>query len=337
MADPVTTIQRRPDYLELREKALLDAIFGDYDTKTKEFSDGLIQREDLFTIPEYKLAGQYGRDPDTGQIIDFGLETFGSQFLQEDSRGAYDPETQTFAAGPDRIPDFMQRTDPYFSQAQTGLQEGLGAFKDAKSYLTDAEKVTDFMNPYTREVIDEVEADIDRQGLVAQNRAADKAIQAGAFGGSRQGIQTAEIERNILDAKRKATADLRMKNYAQAQKASQEAGRLIGGIGQSYGTLGTQAADTGRVYGAMTPADLAFMQGVGESERGFRQTVLDTERQEAQRPTEQALLPYNYAYGALSGTPSAGLYNTIQQPTYQTNPVMAGLGAYTTLQGINRA
>ena len=79
------------------------------------------------------------------------------------------------------------------------------------------------------------------------------------------------------------------------------------------------------------------MQGVGESERGFRQSVIDTERQEAQRPTEQALLPYNYAYGALSGTPSAGLYNTIQQPTYQTNPVMAGLGAYTTLQGINRA
>jgi len=337
MADPVTTIQRRPDYLELREKALLDAIFGDYDTKTKEFSDGLIQREDLFTIPEYKLAGQYGRDPDTGQIIDFGLETFGSQFLQEDSRGAYDPETQTFASGPDNIPDFMQRTDPYFGQAQTGLQQGLGSLSQAKNLLSSPYSTTRFMNPFQREVIDEVERDIDRQGLVAQNRAADKAIQAGAFGGSRQGIQTAEIERNILDAKRKATADLRMKNYAQAQKASQEAGRLIGGIGQSYGTIGTQAADTGRVYGAMTPADLAFMQGVGESERGFRQTVLDTERQEAQRPTEQALLPYNYAYGALSGTPSAGLYTQIQQPTYQTNPVMAGLGAYTTLQGINRA
>jgi len=337
MSDPMTTINRRPEYLELREKALLDAIFGTYDEGTKEFSGGLIQDPDYFKIPEYKLAGQYGRDDDTGQITGFGLETFGSQYLQEDSRGAYDPVTQTFAAGPDKIPDFMQRTDPYFSQAQTGLQEGLGAFSDAKSYLTDAEKVTDFMNPYTREVIDEVELDIDRQGQIAQNRAADKAIQAGAFGGSRQGIQTAEIERNILDAKRKATADLRMKNYAQAQKASQEAGRLIGGIGQSYGTIGTQAADTGRVYGAMAPADLAYMQGVGESERGFRQTIEDVKRQEAQRPTEQQLLPYNYAYGALSGTPSAGLYSTIQQPTYQTNPVMAGLGAYTTLQGINRA
>tara|TARA_R100000773_G_C4214300_1_gene113253 strand:+ start:710 stop:1684 length:975 start_codon:yes stop_codon:yes gene_type:complete len=324
MADPVTTIQRRPDYLELREKALLDAIFGTYDPNTKEFSDGLIQREDLFTIPEYKLAGQYGRDPDTGQIVDFGLETFASQYLQQDSDG-------------DKIPDFMQRTDPYFNRAQSALGAGLGSLSQARNILSSPYSTTAFMNPFQQQVIDEVEADIDRQGLVAQNRAADKAIQAGAFGGSRQGIQTAEIERNILDAKRKATADLRMKNFAQAQKAAQEAGRLIGGIGQSYGTIGTQAADTGRVYGAMTPADLAFMQGVGESERGFRQTVLDTERQEAQRPTEQALLPYNYAYGALSGTPSAGLYTQIQQPTYQTNPVMAGLGAYTTLQGINRA
>ena len=324
MSDAVTTIQRRPDYLELREKALLDAIFGTYDDTTKEFSGGLIQDPEYFKIPEYKLAGQYGRDPVTGQIVDFGLETFASQYLQQDSDG-------------DKIPDFMQRTDPYFGQAQSGLGAGLGALSQARNILSSPYSTTAFMNPFQQQVIDEVEKDIDRQGLVAQNRAADKAIQAGAFGGSRQGLQAAEIERNILDAKRKATADLRMKNYAQAQKASQEAGRLIGGIGQSYGTLGTQAADTGRVYGAMTPADLAFMQGVGESERGFRQTVLDTERQEAQRPTEQALLPYNYAYGALSGTPSAGLYTQVQQPTYQTNPVYAGLGAYTTLQGINRA
>jgi hypothetical protein len=324
MADPVTTITRRPEYLELREKALLDAIFGTYDPKTKEFTDGLIQDPEYFQIPEYKLAGQYGRDPVTGQIVDFGLETFGSQYLQQDSDG-------------DKIPDFMQRTDPYFTQAQTALDEGLGALGQARDIIADPMSVQNYMNPFQQAVIEETERDIDRQGQIAMNRAADKAIQAGAFGGSRQGIQTAEIERNILDAKRKATADLRMKNFAQAQKAAQEAGRLVGGIGQSYGTIGTQAADTGRVYGAMTPADLAFMQGVGESERGFRQTVLDTERQEAQRPTEQDLLPYNYAYGALSGTPSAGLYNTIQQPTYQTNPVMAGLGAYTTLQGINRA
>ena len=86
MADPVTTIQRRPEYLELREKALLDAIFGNYDPNTQEFSGGLINDPDYFKIPEYEMAGQYGRDPVTGQITGFGLETFGSQFLQASSR-----------------------------------------------------------------------------------------------------------------------------------------------------------------------------------------------------------------------------------------------------------
>ena len=322
MADPYVQINRRPEYLELREKALLDAIFGEYDPNTG-FSGGLIQDPDMFKIAPFRLAQQIGRDPSTGEITDFGLETFASQRLSQDQDG-------------DGTPDFMQRTDPYFAQAQTGLGEGLGALGQARDIIADPMSVQNYMNPFQQAVIEETERDIDRQGQVALNRAADSAIKAGAFGGSRQGIQAAEVERNIMDAKRKATTDLRMKNFAQAQKAAQEAGRLVGGIGQSFGTLGTQAADTGRVYGAMAPADLAFMQGTGEAERAYRQQTIDTARQEYQRPTEQALLPYNYAYGALSGTPSAGLYTQTQQPMYGTNPMLAGIGAYTTLQGIGQ-
>ena len=322
MAEPYTTITRRPEYLELREKALLDAIFGEYDPSTG-FSGGLIQDPDMFKIAPYRIAQQMGRDPVTGQITGFGLETFGTQYLQQDTDG-------------DGVPDFMERTTPYFDQAQTGLTEGLGSLAQARDIIADPMSVQNFMNPFQQAVIEETEKDIDRQGQIALNRAADQAIRAGAFGGSRQGIQAAEVEKNIMDAKRKATADLRMKNFAQAQKAAQEAGRLVGGIGQSYGAMGSQAADIGRVYGAMTPADLAFMQSTGQADRAYRQQQIDTARQEMQRPTEQALLPYNYAYGALSGTPSASLYNTVQQPTYQTNPMLAGLGAYTTLQGIGQ-
>ena len=318
----MVTINRRPEYLELREKALLDAIFGEYDPATG-FTGGLIQDPNMFKIAPFRLAQQVGRDPSTGDITGFGLETFASQRLSEDQDG-------------DGTPDFMQRTDPYFAQAQAGLGEGLGALGQARDIIADPMSVQNFMNPFQQAVIEETERDIDRQGQIALNRAADQAIRAGAFGGSRQGIQAAEVEKNIMDAKRKATTDLRMKNFAQAQKAAQEAGRLVGGIGQSFGTLGTQAADTGRVFGAMAPADLAFMQGTGEAERAYRQQVIDTARQEYQRPTEQALLPYNYAYGALSGTPSAGLYSTTQQPMYGTNPMLAGIGAYTALQGIGQ-
>jgi len=372
MSDNVITqesIKRRPEYIERLEKALLSGIFGTETDGT--LSGGLLQDPNMFVVAPYKLAGQTGRDPATGAITGLGLETFASQALMQDLNN-------------DGIPDFIGRYQPYFDTAggaATGgiesLGRGLGALGEAKTFFGPAAQyvsggrgmfdpsqyVTQFMSPYTTEVIKEVEEDIERQGNVARQRASAEAVGRGAFGGSRQGIQAAEIDRAILDAKAKAAADLRAKNYEQALAASSqayqqaatrdlEAGRLLGGLGQSvgqlgtaygglggqYGTLAGTTADIGRVYSALQPADLAFMTGVGEAERMYRQQMIDTARQEYQRPTEQALLPYTYAYGALSGTPSAGVYSDTQQNYYEsTNPFIGGLGAYTTLQGVNQA
>lgn len=397
MADPITTetIQRRPEYIERLEKALLSGIFGDEDS-TGTLQGGLLQDPNLFAVAPYRLAGQQGRAQpirfedivdDTGAVVGqkpiyaegvqpgditgFGLETFAAQALSQDLNN-------------DGIPDFMGRYTPYFETAggaATGgieaLSRGLGTVGEAKTFFGPAAQyvsggrgmydpsqyVSQFMSPYTDEVISEVEKDIERQGNVARQRASAEAVGRGAFGGSRQGIQAAEVERAIQDAKSKATADLRAKNYEQALAASSqayqqaatrdlEAGRLMGGLGQSVGQLGSQfgtlggqygslagtTADIGRVYSALQPADLAFMTGVGEAERAYRQQMIDTSRQEYQRPTEQALLPYTYAYGALSGTPSAGVYSQTQQNYAPApNPFLSGLGAYTTLQGINQA
>jgi hypothetical protein len=397
MADPITTetIQRRPEYIERLEKALLSGIFG-YEDSTGTFQGGLLQDPNLFAVAPYRLAGQQGRAQpirfedivdDTGAVVGqkpiyaegvqpgditgFGLETFAAQALSQDLNN-------------DGIPDFIGRYTPYFEtagSAATGglesLQRGLGTVGEAKTFFGPAAQyvsggrgmydpsqyVSQFMSPYTTSVLQEVEKDIERQGNVARQRASAEAVGRGAFGGSRQGIQAAEVERSIQDAKAKAAADLRAKNYEQALAASSqayqqaatrdlEAGRLMGGLGQSvgqlggqYGTLGGQygslagtTADIGRVYSALQPADLAFMTGVGEAERAYRQQMIDTARQEYQRPTEQALLPYTYAYGALSGTPSASVYSQTQQNYAPApNPFLSGLGAYTTLQGINQA
>ncbi len=362
--------QRRPEYIERLEKALLGGIFGTEDS-AGVLQDGLLQDPNLFRVAPYQMAGQMGRDPETGAITGLGLETFATQALMQDSNN-------------DGIPDFMGRYTPYFETAggaATGglesLRRGLGTVGEAKTFFGPAAQyvsggrgmydpsqyVSSYMSPYTSEVIDEVEKDIERQGNVARQRASAEAVGRGAFGGSRQGIQAAEIERNIQDAKAKATADLRSRSYDQALAASQqayqqgatrelEAGRLMGGLGQSVGQLGTQfgslggqygslagtTADIGRVYSALQPADLAFMTGVGENERAYRQQMIDTARQEYQRPTEQALLPYQFGYGALTGTPSAGVYSQTQAAyAPPANPFLSGLGAYTTLQGINQA
>jgi len=312
----------------------------------------------------------YAEGQQEGDITGFGLETFGAQALSQDADG-------------DGIPDFMGRYMPYFESAgayTTGggeaLGRGLGTIGEGKTFFGPAAEyvsggrgmydpsdyVSSYMNPYTEGVLDEVEKDIERQGNVARQRGAAQAVQIGAFGGSRQGVQAAEIEKSILDAKAKASADLRSRAYESALGSSMgaykdantrnlEAGRLMGGLGQSvgqlgsaygtlggtYGSLGGTAADIGRVYSALAPADIAFMSGVGADERAYRQNLADVNRQNIMRPTEQALLPYNYAYGALSGSPSANIYST-EQRTYSpgTNAAVAGLGAYTALQGINQ-
>jgi len=177
--------------------------------------------------------------------------------------------------------------------------------------------------------------------------AENKAMQMAFESGQKRLQQAADLYRSMglssAQAQAKAAEDEKKRNL--------EAGRLYGGLGQTlgavgsaqgemggrYGNLAATGANIGTAYSKLAPADIAMMGSLGMGRRDYRQQVIDIGRQEGQRLTEQALLPYNYAYGALSGTPSAGLYSTIQQPTYQTNPVMAGLGAYTTLQGINRA
>ena len=397
--------QRRPEYIERLEKALLSGIFGQERKDLSEgalegatvFADGLMSDPNLFRISPYQMASQQGRaqpiryedvfaeDGTTligkkpiyaegvqpGDITGFGLETFGAQALSRDANN-------------DGIPDFLGRYAPYFETAggaATGgiesLRRGIGALGEGKSFFGPAAQyvsggrgmydpsqyVSAYMNPYTENVIQETEKDIERQGNVARQRASAEAVGRGAFGGSRQGIQAAEVERSIQDAKAKASADLRARNYDQALSASSgayqnaatrelEAGRLMGGLGQSvgqigsqYGTLGGQygnlagtTADIGRVYSALAPADMSYMAGVGAQERDYRQQMIDTSRKESMRGTEQALLPYSYAYGALTGTPSANVY-TQTQSNYAppTNPYLAGIGAYTTLQGINQS
>ena len=51
------------------------------------------------------------------------------------------------------------------------------------------------MSPYQQEVIDTTLAEFDRNQAIQQTGLRDAAIQRGAFGGARQGIQAAEAAR----------------------------------------------------------------------------------------------------------------------------------------------
>ena len=73
-------------------------------------------------------------------------------------------------------------------QGITSLQAGLGSAFGAPN-------VSQFFNPYQSYVTDE----INRQAQIGQNQLAAQAVQAGAFGGGREGVQRAELDRARLE------------------------------------------------------------------------------------------------------------------------------------------
>ena len=93
-------------------------------------------------------------------------------------------------------PQFVAGPGALTTQAET-LASGLGSFQP---FLTKAEGLTGptayqaYMSPYQQDVIDTTLAEFDRQtaakGLPALSA---QAIQAGAFGGGRQGVQKQSI------------------------------------------------------------------------------------------------------------------------------------------------
>lgn len=129
------------------------------------------------------------------------------------------------------------------------LGSGLGQY--------DPRSVAAFMNPYQGQVIDAATQEINRQRDIAAQQQNAQAVGAGAFGGSRQAIQRAELERNTAQLRNQTIANLLSQGYTQAQAQSQaafEAGRqrdiaAAQQLGQQAGLAGqlaTQQAQLGQ-------------------------------------------------------------------------------------------
>jgi hypothetical protein len=149
-----------------------------------------------------------------------------------------------------------------------GLAMG-SSLAGAQAY--DPNAVSAFMNPYQREATQATLAEIRRQGDIARNTANAQAVRAGAFGGSREGVQRAELERNVLDQQARTMAQDTAMNYAQAQQAAlnafqnqqarmQQAGQTALGAGQLQTGAAGQAAQTA-LQGGQLAGNMGFNVG----------------------------------------------------------------------------
>jgi len=144
---------------------------------------------------------------------------------------------------------------------------GIGAFQGAQQTAAAGPNIGQFLNPYQAYVTNE----IGRQGQMAQNQLAASSIDAGAFGGGRQGVQQAELQKRTLEAMGQAQAQgfQTALGAAQQQQGLQTSTQLA--AGQGLGQLGAQQQ-------AMSLADINAQMQAGAVQRGIGQQALDAQR-----------------------------------------------------------
>ena len=199
---------------------------------------------------------------------------------------------------------------------QAGIGQVLGAQQTAGTPLD----VSPFMNQYQQFVTDE----ITRQAQQAQNQLSAQAVQAGAFGGGREGVQRAEIER----ARQANIGQSLASGFQQALGAAERQRALQTQTGLQ---AGQQLAQTGATQQAMSQADIQSLLQAGGIQRALGQQALD-----AQRATElqRAYEPYQrveFLKNVMTNLPTS--QSAVTATTAPgTNPLAqaagAGIGAY---------
>ena len=123
---------------------------------------------------------------------------------------------------------------------QVKLQTDAAAAAGDLGTLVGPDAFKQFMSPYQQEVIDTTLAEFDRQQAIADTALRDRAIQAGAFGGGREGVMAAEAARGAATNRANLQAQLLAQGFQQAQAAAAQDLAARQGLGQYQSALGQQ-------------------------------------------------------------------------------------------------
>ena len=215
-------------------------------------------------------AIQGGMNAVTGAALPIMENAYG---LSDDQQGRYDPYRDQART---QYGDAASGGQGYIDQGAAGLQ-GTGAAFDPNT-------TSEFMNPFETQAVQQALADLQRQGDIQAMQGNAAAVGAGAFGGARSGVQSAEMNRNLLDAQSRTAGNMRMAGYQNAQQAAQAAfeasqGRrmqgagMLANMGTAYGNLGNQTAqgigNLGVNFGNLDIANTNQMANIGQATAGI--------------------------------------------------------------------
>ena len=226
---------------------------------------------------------------------------------------------------------------PFLDAAQASQAAALDATGQGIQSLGqmdfDPARAQAFMDPYQQSVTQEALKEVDRQAAMASNQLAGKAVQAGAFGGSRFGLQQSELARNAQDLKSRRIFEDLSRNYQQAQQTATAANQQRMQQGQAFGQLGQMTSGIGGAMaglGAQTQAlgqqDVSQLMGIGGMQQPLGQTGLNTAYQNQLALQNAPFQQLSSAAGILQQLSPQVMGQQTTAPLPQTNPFAQAAG-----------
>ena len=216
--------------------------------------------------------------------------------------------------------------------AVTGAGQGTGVagyqpFLQQAQQYSGPQAYQQFMSPYQQDVINTTLTEYDRQRQIAQQGIASQAIQQGAFGGGREGVQQAEFGAQTLQNRAALQAQLLQQGYQSAQQAA--------------GTAFSQQQALAALQPTLAQTGIQQLGAAGTSNLAYQQAILDAQRQASQfayqEPYQRLSVLGSGITGLLAGQPQAP-YSSQVTPTggagQGASPLSQALSSAATVYGL---
>ncbi len=264
---------------------------------------------------------------------------------QQIAQQPFIPYTGPMVAGfsPDQLRQF-QATRGMFESGMgfdpTKKLQGMAKFRrpeagQAASLL--GQDISAYQSPYQQQVIDLAMGDIQRQADIARGSAQDRAIRAGAFGGSRSALLESESQRPYAEAMQRTAVEGRQRGFEQAQQAAERDVARQQQMSMFAPQLELQARQQqagllGGLAGQQLQG-LGLLGGIGQQQQALQQQAIGAQRGEFQRaldyPRQQLGLLATGVSGVQPTITKTGGYDPSGLEKFQ-----AGMGLLNTAQPI---
>jgi hypothetical protein len=170
----------------------------------------------------------------------------------------------------------MMASGPNLQQYQMGPAERVGT-----SSFTQPGAASQYMDPYMQQVVQQQMDSAQRQADIAGTQRGAQAVRAGAFGGSRQAIESAEAARALASQKGQiqATGSQAAFQQAQSQFNQEQDARMRASMANQQAGLTTGQANLQSLLGVQSlgaqtgmQAQLANQQALMEAQRAAEQS-----------------------------------------------------------------